>query len=433
MSSYRLNNWYYSLKPDPTDPKKISLLGDHTWESLNGKFVVRMEGTDRKGNGEGNKYKVYPNYVQFGKDILKVPNKERFFHEVLLKKFPLKLYFDIDVHQGDQFDENRLFASLAMAVIETMAKDNFKINLNRDFVWLTSHDTGGTDGTGNSTGKRSYHLIVDNYYCRDYREVAEVVKIVRSYLPVDVQKLFDWGVYSPNRTFRTLGSVKRDSPGRPLSMLNRWKCGNTMIDYQYVEKYDNEALKFILELEASLITNVAHCRMIPWKLNQEEKVEQERDDVQEYYVNAALRFMVANEDCKTVAELPYTVREIAGSKIILLRNRPSMCRACERVHEQENPYVKVSGDLDPSKTKVSFWFCCRRNSENTFLGSVDKIQSSVATAATAVAVSPKFTMEDLMLKQIEVNKLQRSKSGKSAASELSDFKYKNAVANGVYK
>jgi len=57
------------------------------------------------------------------------------------------------------------------------------------------------------------------------------------------------------------------------------------------------------------------------------------------------------------SNFPYRIDKIHGDIITLKRLRPSRCQLCNRVHEHENPYIRIT-------TTGSVYFDCRRSNSN---------------------------------------------------------------------
>jgi hypothetical protein len=54
---------------------------------------------------------------------------------------------------------------------------------------------------------------------------------------------------------------------------------------------------------------------------------------------------------------PYKIKSVQGNLVLLRRERPSMCKVCESIHEKEHPYLRINkvGDIN---------FDCRRSTSH---------------------------------------------------------------------
>lgn len=356
---YSGNKWYYKLvkgdhEPDPN--RKVVALSEHyTATDLYNKFVIAFELT------KGYAFRVYDSYIDFVLALRKQKPEECLFHETLYIDKRLKLYIDFDIAGNllSGFDESRLFNYTVVCIVHLFRQDNIQLKLDRDFVWLTCH----------RNDKKSYHLIIDNYYFYNYRELNEFIKKLRTIMPADMHSWIDWGVYIPNKNFRTLGSVKMENTSNAFVFLEEWQYNNKTIKYKYADP-DGSEHKIMLQYEASLITQVDHCSMIPTH------IKYDRPDPGSIDLSQTkLDQSVLDQVYQSIPDFSdtYTLRSIMGNKILLNRIRPSYCPQCDKIHDNENPEVRVI-DLttDKSGSELKFLFYCRRSPKPSVLGFCNK-------------------------------------------------------------
>jgi hypothetical protein len=138
----------------------------------------------------------------------------------------------------------------------------------------------------------------------------------------------------------------------------------------------------MLLVEASLITQTSSCMILPKIIDPEEELKLEERKIR-ILENGLVFNPLTPDEIKEVMNLcyvkagltygdpsfPYTYKEIVEdngeSSILLLKRRmASKCRACNRVHEHENPFLIVVGqDRD-------IYLDCRRNDfgKKTYVG-----------------------------------------------------------------
>jgi hypothetical protein len=131
----------------------------------------------------------------------------------------------------------------------------------------------------------------------------------------------------------------------------------TKVIYQYPEDIENKEHKEILQLSSSLLSFTDGCRILPDKLERNKvdvMVNNISSDVIPDIIDIIKQYAQSND-------LPFKIRKIDGDLIILDRVKPSHCWSCGRIHNHENPYIKIYDG------KVIF--CCRRG-RGVIMGSI---------------------------------------------------------------
>jgi hypothetical protein len=351
--------WYPRLvaRPgDSEDDKTPILTKDYKPEDLIGKLIIAYEGETK-----GFLYRVYDSYLDFIISFRQTRDDEKFFHEVTRGR--IKMYFDFDISGNllKRFDEAIFIDTVTTAVINVYKNEfNVTLKLDTDFIWLQSHKVDANTG---EMMKRSYHLIIDNYYMRNHTESQYLSSKVKEYIPYQMHDFFDWQIYHINKNFRTFGSVKRGDPYRMMLPMLIWKYKDTVIEYKTRTSVDHEV---VLMFEATLITQVYHCKLLPQKVGDatggsSDKTEIDIDD------------KILDAVKKTIPEFDetYNIRGAANNKILLDRRAPSYCPKCDRIHDKENPEIRVVDvTSDHSGAEYGFFFYCRRAPKGHFLGSI---------------------------------------------------------------
>ena len=389
--------WYTHLIDNE---KKKGLLSDHQIGPLSGKVILCYETV------KGIRYfSMFDTFLDFLMIFINRPIDDRYFHEVILGENPLKLYFDIDVDllSKKNFDEKLLFSQLVKTLLAYFIGEGIKLNLNEDFIWLTSH--GET--------KRSYHLIIDNYFFFNMKEVSHVINQIKTTMDPEVQSYFDWGVYTSKKNFRTLGSFKRGT-NRIFKFQEEWIVEDIVIKYKYRESFEEnpERIRLMLQFEASLITNTCHCSpMLPKVIDTGTKIFSK--DLSDPIVNSSIELLSRSADVK-VEELPFKISKVIGNLIVLERKGPTLCRICDVVHEHENPYLQIKNTS--SGTEVTY-YCRRAGKKGVSIGVIPN------ESPTMLTKEDKSDFDKMVKKLNEERNLEMAKKGStSSRSSIDSYK-----------
>lgn len=270
-----------------------------------------------------------PLYI-FGKEMLKEDPDKRNFFEVILGTRPQKPYFDIDINDPNVKESEGLdlIDKLKKAIlVDERLKES-------DILVFSSH----------GTNKLSYHVIVNNWCLPDYNSNKVYCSKIISRLPdsYHMKRFMDDTMYKSIQQLRIFGNTKvgvsrfKILDGHSLSVTDR--------DYRY---------KFMTILLNSLVTNTSSCRILEYtELIQKVWTGSNED--------------LSPEEIKVVENLPFIldgtfeILDVKGRLIPLKRKSPSFCLLCQRVHENENPYLTFSNDSN------KIYIHCRRSKEDKF-------------------------------------------------------------------
>lgn len=349
----------------------------------------------------------FNNYLEFAKYMIKNTSKEnRCFYELIPGSASQKPYFDIEFYVSKDISEPKIIDSElilpeheADLAIEEMLKliqeeiPPLKDNRSHIFVFTSHKDT-----------KRSYHIVIEGYCFSDNKSnrlFSE--KIVRN-LPEKWRGIVDSSMYKSSQQFRIAGSCKFGTDR--FKTLNEALTINGYTHLKGVRGWvpkvepESEDHKMLLLIEASLITQTSGSILMPSLLDdKEENSENIRSGEKKEYAEffeplTSENIKEALTLCYKLAGLEYgdgrfpysfmrVVEDNGESSIILLKRRfPSMCRICNYVHENENPYLLIIG------LERDVYLDCRRNSmgKKLFVG---KLGLTEKAKIAQVSSSPK--------------------------------------------
>ncbi len=366
--------WYTHLKANPEGNNgkgKKGLLHYYQLKYLEGKTIICYE--DPK---EIRYFTVLDTFLHFIFLFNSRPEDDRCFHEVIFGEFPLKLFFDIDVKLNDAcateggmpgFSEEKMISNLTRAIVAYFLSENVQLRASTDFIWLTSH----------GQYKRSYHLIIDNYFFFNMDEVNYAIERIKGMLTDETIKCIDWGVYSSKKNLRTLGSYRRGT-NRKFIFNEEWQFEGQTVKYEYrpeadLDPEDFETRKIVYQFEASLITNIGHCRPMASRaiVRNYDQVPDCPNEIVERAIDQLAKFVGSDP-----SELPFQFDTVKGNFILLKRIAPSHCSICKteerglEPHEHENSYIRVR----ETRGEMEFFYDCRRAGKGHAI-SIGKIQT----------------------------------------------------------
>lgn len=374
MGYYRIINgikWYYRLKPKKEDNNtnnnnKQGLFSDHPRHTLTNALIVALSYRDPFDDKEYLLFTSFKSYLEYAIYQLKLQPHERCFYEIILGENSQKPHFDIDIDNmeknGDQIRDN-----LIDSIIKVLKDKGIDIDINKDVLIYTSH--------GNA--KQSYHVVINNYCHTNNVEARAFYDNVMDHVNPEYVQWIDKAVYNPLQQLRTLGSRKIGT-NRCKIFLKKWSYHGSDIEYQYPEDPDGPEHEMVMQLEASIVSFTGNCKFLPAF---EPRIHKnttyiESDDIDIKDAKDALSLVAAAGKIKTTdPRFPYKFLGINGPIVMLKRTKPSNCRICNRIHENENPYLLVVGE------EKSVYFHCRRapESKKLFLGKLAPNPDNPAT------------------------------------------------------
>ena len=334
-------------------------------------FVVCWERVTQRGTFR--LFTFFDSVVNFTSWLYnKVPGKEWTFHEVIREDTIQKVRFDIDIELKDLTSRYRLVPHqqpplkelgerVQSSLIKAIQIVIPHIDLSRDILICDS-----TDET-----KFSRHVILPNHSTADSNNALEYFKMIIRHCSPEAIQFIDEGVYSSKHNLRLLGSVKTGTRRRKV-LMERWMLDGEVIAYKYPQEPRTEKAKFALQMSESAVTNAFGCEILPYIETVRKRIDK---DIEDQLAHDVLKFYAERMGADVNAEgFPYTLTGVAGNFVLLKRERPTKCPICLRPHENENPYLIVSGET----RKVSF--SCRRSPKLFFVGEMNpKVQEITLT------------------------------------------------------
>ena len=362
MGYFRVINgvkWYFRLKPSNENNRtNKGLFSDFPRHELRNKLIVSWSYYDSKQDKDFRLYSLFKSYLEFGIHQLKLKPEERCFYEIILGETPQKPHFDIDISDlsinGDQ-----IITNLVDSIVNILKEKGVELDLTRDILIYTSH----------GDKKVSYHLVINNYCHTNNVEAKAFYHQVMEHIPTEWKEFIDQAVYSPTQQFRIVGSQKVHTT-RVKTLLKTWVYHGKTIEYQYPEDPDSPEHEMVMQLEASIIGYVGSCKYLPPFEPKSDQIKSyiESDDLELKDAKSAIGLIAKAGNIKlSDSRFPYKFLGINGPIIMLKRIKPSKCKICNRIHENENPYILVVGE------EKSVYFHCRRAPEDKklFLGKLN--------------------------------------------------------------
>ena len=196
----------------------------------------------------------------------------------------------------------------------------------------------------------------------NYRENSALAQKVLDGFPKEYRDFVDDSMYSSKQQLRLFQSQKPGS-GRPKIFVDKWQNEPNLVKYSYPQFDDSdenekEGIRFTALFAASCVTVTDNCQIIS-VLSEELHIIKSHsyktfdpNDGDDIIDDAILKAVCDRVDPQVF--LVYSIYKITGALILLKRQRPAKCTLCDRVHEKENAFFRVS-----KLGKV--YFHCRRN------------------------------------------------------------------------
>jgi hypothetical protein len=314
--------WYHYLNKIGED----NLMGSEKIDDEN--LIVCQQLSTRR-------YTHFQNFSAFFRYYQTLPESERCFYEILLPEKARKPYFDIDMEREKikDFDEKELFREVRKIFREFLGKEY-------TLLVFSSH----------TEKKRSYHLIIDDFVLQNYKECEVFFDRFTDRLTEKYKPYFDRCVYKSVQQFRIIGNHKfeKDNSKKFEKELS--------VGFKYPSRCREKNAKFLHLLSVSLIYNNSYCQMLGGFSPPEEEKSLGMGAACEGDVADVLQnfFAVYSPD-----DFQYSsCKEQNGNLLLVLRRlNPTYCKECDRVHENENPFITVTGGY----RNITFY--CRRKDE----------------------------------------------------------------------
>lgn len=346
---------------------------------------------------EGRMFTLFKDYLELYKYLksiectnfeVKSDYKSIGLFEVILGKKPQKPHFDIEIKRSEFIETypdlegkyekvgDQLIKHIIESIDKVFSDNNVKLNINEDILYYTSHgvinkskdksdDSDSDEDTNdenksNDDYKLSYHIVVNNHYHIDNEEAKAFYEKVKSNIKY-FSEYIDHAVYSNFQQFRIVGCEK---PGnnRPKLFRSKFKLGTKTYEHVFSDDEMLDIDRDMVIFKESLVSFTSNCKMLPMFSEIKKKnFTQNTNEITEEEANLAFS-MLSDKHF-------YTIKDITNV-IILKRLKPSYCVLCERIHQNENPFITIFKD--------NVYFYCRRNIEGkriklgTLYGKIDR-------------------------------------------------------------
>lgn len=288
----------------------------------------------------GHCYAFFDSYIEYYQYVPNFQENRRCFYEVIFGEYRQKPHFDVDIElDSPDIDEiaQQTIESLIDGIVMALQQKGVHIDLATNLLLFTSH--GG--------GKRSFHVVVDGYTHSGNKEAEAFYHAVLDHIPEPLRRFVDPKVYNARQQFRIVGCRKLGKD-RVKAFNCEWMHHGVVYQHPDVEELDL--------LAKSLVTFVSDCVDLPCWLEAvtyglRYRSYDEENDISEETAQRALRLL------DTVLGVnAFDIADIKGALIVLKRKAASICPLCQRVHEHENPYLRVNGGC-------VYWHCRRAPDE----------------------------------------------------------------------
>ena len=289
-------NWYYYYYPEQG---KVSLSDIHSDQDIMDGFLVSLT---RQNFKLYSLFSDFKDFIRYNDNITNPANRS--FFECILGDKKQRPKFDVDVEVSDNLIE---FSDKILArLISSFRHFIPNINLETDVMIFTSH----------SVSKRSFHVIIRNYYHYDNIEAKAFYRAVMDKIDTKYNQHIDSAVYSKLQQFRIYGSQKEGS-GRPKVQLLEFR-----------------GLKFkpIQSMEETFVTNTKGCKHLKFTRVFTSTIKEDIPDVD---------IRLAEEALKILNIPNLKINGITGPVVLLFNEGGYYCKPCARVHEFENPYLTI--------------------------------------------------------------------------------------------
>lgn len=342
--------WFFYL----TSSDKESLYNDVSYKSSSNEdtFIVCRDELSSSGSTTTSKdgkkpiykkFAYYPNCIEFYLKKYK-SETERHYYEIIsngCKGF--KPYIDIDMGLEKEFDEEtkkKIDTDLFNLV------ENIKVILSHILLESNTFDVLVYDSSYGT--KISYHIVFDKLYVTNNIVLKNIIEYIQEKIKTNpLSEYIDTKVYKMNQQFRLLGSSKLSNPNRvkrlfgsslerELKLKDFTESLITFIKDSYPlrlkEKYDK---RWIVKSSKAKGSTGITIDVDDMSKHHQKFIEQFFEDHPEYEIKSIIDN--SDEEEGTTNNKFYL--------LILTRISPSYCEECDRIHEHENPYLYIRGNV----------------------------------------------------------------------------------------
>lgn len=365
------HTWYYYLN----NPNKHSLFKEFprflSYKTYNGELIISYSGTyiSNMITGQTNTKSVkmfayFSTYFEFYQYQQKFPRQEQCFYEVILGNSSQKPRFDIDIDDNSNI-EDQIINCVIDGINQVFNSLNIPLNPQRDILLYNSH----------GASKKSFHIVIDNYCHVNYLEAKAFYQRVISYIPISYLKYIDKSVYNNVQNFRIIGSQKYGS-NRPKQFMDQWKWYDQTITYQPAD-----TMTPYTHLRCSLISFTETCILLPIICDLKiisspipKDITLEQSDIDHIisllllshnHIDTPENYQQSLDD-----KLGLKISQVSNNNLITLKRlRPTFCIICNRIHDNENPYIYIQNNGD-------IYYNCRRCNSSYNIGMLSSLNIS---------------------------------------------------------
>lgn len=409
----------FDLDQSKTKYKKEYLYQDYPLNSLFDKLVIcyttalKSDDSDnnqnkpssymRRRRGKNNKnnlnrlFTVFNSYVEFAHYMIKFKFVDRNFYEIIHANFQ-KPKFDIEI-EDPNVQMQDVLDEVINGIFIVMTEVKVQLDPTRDILLYSSH----------GLAKQSCHIVIDNWCHGDNVQARAFYDRVIKHVSPNLVKYVDNSVYSTVQQFRIVGNQKTGSE-RPKVLNEKWIWRNLGKEYEFTHEYietpDNGRHKLMLQLSESLITNTSYCKILPDFITVNVKINSSGLHIESNDSSTQNKMFnnTNNNDLEVTPEMgkaalllmatlagvrpndrrfPYVYKSVRNGIVLLNRVRPSMCRICKRIHENENPFLFIVG---PEQT---VYFNCRRcdPKQKLLIGKLKPLTNSPPSSPSSISTT----------------------------------------------
>ncbi|MNK77842.1 hypothetical protein D3C87_974570 [compost metagenome] len=244
-------------------------------------------------------------------------------------------------------------------IIIVLRELNVEINLEEQVLVYNSH----------GEKKRSTHLVLDGLCHNNNVEAGQFYELVTMKMDPLYRRVVDNAVYSTKQQFRVIGSQKQGSL-RPKRLQMEIPYHGNIIKHVYPFKITTHQEIYTTELYQSFITCTSSCQYLslgtlPEILPKNRSVKvYDIPDANETDIELCLQMMskMFGLDYRD-RRFPFKYLGVTGTIILLKRLRPTRCTLCNRIHENENPFIQIN-----NTTRVVYFDCRRAGGKKQPIG-----------------------------------------------------------------
>lgn len=323
---------------------RVGLLDRYDYEY--GKIIIYRADT--------RSFRMFDDYLDFGNYLFSVPPEQRVFFEIIWDTAPQKFYLDVDATT----DQISLEDSVELAIYLCDELVKFFLEITSKVYPILVFSSHGDE-------KLSYHIVVDKVCVINNIQNRILFEKFMSRLD-DRSRFIDASLFKKKQQMRIWTCTKYlKNRFKALTNLSRNEKGGS---WKAIGTREKEI--FLYTLSSSLISNTRLCEIIPPEPEPiKKKIYSESNaliNVDSDVVENVLEIYRIHHNLKRCPLDFFEVCQEENSRAMILckRNAPSYCEKCQRVHEHENPYFLVYGEL------YTVLFYCRRSDQPTYLGNL---------------------------------------------------------------